>query len=651
MTLLRQIMLVMIAIFLLLFSANFILTVYESRIYLEKQMRVHAQDTATSLGLSMTTAIAEEDNANLEVLANAVFDRGYYQEIKLTDLDGKVLISRINPMKIDDIPNWFIQLIDLPSPIGSTEIMSGWSFLGILEVKSHPGHAYRDLWRISVNFLYLFCFIIILSYGIIGAVLSILMRPLVHVENQANEICERKFPILQEIPKTRELKRVVEAMNRMSGKIKEMFQRQVELTESLRLEAKTDSVTHLINRQEFDAQVNAIISSEEGPGSSTLMLVQIKNFAEINNKLGRVAADDLLIQVAERIQEGLSSVPEAIVSRRSGADYALFIARTHLERSRAHLQKVFQSVASLEYFNKDVNLDAFHVGASFFEEKEDLSLMLTTSDTALRNAQSEGANASYFLIHGDSNNPISDMVKQAQEWKLTLDEIIKNESVLFHYQAIFSLPDKKILGYKIFVRIKLGGQTINAGVFMPMAERFGLLAELDKIIISKALKQLNEDSPNFVLNLSTRSIQDNEFIDWLLDILGRYQQFSHKITFELQEYAINLAYEQVKLLIESTSKFNYTFSIDHFGSGATAFSYLQSLDVHYIKIDRSFVTNIGDNTDNQFFIQSVVQIAHTRDMLLVAEGVEEAMELESLIDLGVDAAMGYFLGKPGPNID
>ena len=180
MTLLRQIMLVMIAIFLLLFGIHFILTVFESRTYLEEQMRSHSQDTATSLGLSMTTAVAEQDEAILEVLANAVFDRGYYQEINLTDSDGKILISRINPIKIDDVPTWFTKLVRLPSPQGSSEIMNGW---------------------------YLFCFITTLSYIVIGIVLRILLHPLKQVEYLTNEICERKFSVLNEIPKTKKLKK------------------------------------------------------------------------------------------------------------------------------------------------------------------------------------------------------------------------------------------------------------------------------------------------------------------------------------------------------------------------------------------------------------------------------------------------------------
>lgn len=610
-------------------------------------MPSHSQDTATALGLSMTTAVAEQDEANLEVLANAVFDRGYYQEIKLKDLDGKILVSRINPKQIDDVPIWFTELIKLPSPQGTSEIMNGWSFLGTLTVTSHPGHAYRDLWRISVNHFYLFCFIIILSYGVIGIVLKIILHPLKQVENQANEICERKFPVLDKIPKTKELKKIVQAMNRMSEKVSDMFQRQVDLTESLRLEAKTDSLTELINRQEFDAQVNAIISSETGPGSSMLVMLQIRNFTEINAEIGRVAADDLLRQVAERIEESLTYIPEAIISRRSGADFAVFISHTYLESSRAHLQRIFQSVASLQFFSEDTTHDSIHVGAGFHEQTGTLSLMLTSADTALRNAQVEGAKATYFLVHGDSNNPISDMVKQAQEWKLTLDKIIKTKDLLFYYQPLFSLPYKKILAYEIYVRIELAGKIINAGIFMPMAERFGLLADLDKIIISKALEQLEDDSPNFVLNLSPRSIQDVKFVDWLITTLEEYRAYSNKITFEIQEYSIHLAYEQVKRLIDSATSYDYKFSIDHFGNGATAFSYLQSLDVHYLKIDRSFVTGINDNTDNQFFIRSVVQIARTRDMLLIAEGIEKTNELETLNDLGVDAAMGYLLGKPG----
>jgi hypothetical protein len=249
MTLLRQLMIAIILIFMILFSANFVLTVYDSRVYLDQQLRAHAQDTATSLGVSMATALAESDNANLDVLASAVFDRGFYQHITLIDLEGEVLVRKSNSTNIDDVPSWFVKLVNLPSPAASTEMTNGWSQLGTLTVIANPAHAYRDLWRITTDYLYLFCFIVIFSYGFIGLVLGLVLRPLLAVEQQANDICERRFTINETIPKTRELRRVVEAMNRMTLKIREMFDRQVKLTENLRNEARIDHLTGLSNRK------------------------------------------------------------------------------------------------------------------------------------------------------------------------------------------------------------------------------------------------------------------------------------------------------------------------------------------------------------------------------------------------------------------
>ena len=118
------------------------------------------------------------------------------------------------------------------------------------------------------------------------------------------------------------------------------------------------------------------------------------------------------------------------------------------------------------------------------------------------------------------------------------------------------------------------------------------------------------------------------------------------IILEVQDYTVHLAYDQVKQMIDRLKPLGYQFSIDHFGAGTTAFSYLHSLDIDFLKVDRCFVRDLHSNTDNQFFIRSVAQIAHNRDILLIAEGVEKEAELNALSDLNVDGAMGYLLGEP-----
>jgi EAL domain-containing protein (putative c-di-GMP-specific phosphodiesterase class I) len=152
-----------------------------------------------------------------------------------------------------------------------------------------------------------------------------------------------------------------------------------------------------------------------------------------------------------------------------------------------------------------------------------------------------------------------------------------------------------------------------------------------------------------VINLSTYSLQQDQFRSWLYQQLTVQRSKSHQVIFELQEHAVHLAYNDVRSLVQAGNSLGYRFSVDHFASSATSFAYLESLDVHFIKIDRSFVANLDQQTDNQFFVRSVAQIAHARDMWLIAEGVEREEELQILRELGVDAAMGYLLGRPGPN--
>jgi diguanylate cyclase (GGDEF)-like protein len=239
------------------------------------------------------------------------------------------------------------------------------------------------LWRITTDYLYLFCFIVIFSYGFIGLVLRFVLRPLLAVEQQANDICERRFTINETIPKTRELRRVVEAMNRMTQKIHEMFDRQVKLTENLRDEARIDHLTGLSNRKEFNALTTALLKTEGGgPGPSALMLMQIKDFADLNTSLGRDAGDELLSQVATRLQAAVQNRKGAILARYNGADFAIFLPSISLEHARVTLQGCFNAVASLKTFTDEALVDAIHIGMTFDSQPQQLAGMLTEADAA-----------------------------------------------------------------------------------------------------------------------------------------------------------------------------------------------------------------------------------------------------------------------------
>ena len=664
MTLLRQLMLVIIMLFLLLFSANFILTVLDSRLYLEEQLQSHADDTASSLGLSMTTALKEKDITHLEVLATAIFDKGYYQSITLTNLEGKIIIAKRNTINIDDVPSWFLSLVKLPTPVGQSEIMSGWNRLGLLSVTSHPGHAYRDLWRISIDFFYMFTAILLLSYVVLGYSLKLMLQPLREVENQANAICEKQFTTLEKLPRTRELKRVVEAMNRMSVKMRDMFTRQVELTESLRQEARIDSVTGLINRREFNAVLTALLNSEAGAGSGALALVQIENFVDLNRNQGREEGDTFLQRVAERIQEctvtGKSRTNNSgvapLIARYSGAGFVIYFQNITLEHARIELQKLQSSLDTLQTFqNPELHLSVA-IGMTFQTNPVSLSPLLTEADSALSTAQNQKSSNTHFIT-ATAGEPLSQIIQQANEWRKTLELVLTNEDLMLHYQPIYKYASSKekataykLTNFEVFMRLNVDGEVIPAGAFLPMVERFDWLPKFDRIVIARVFSQQVNRQQELVVNLSTRSILDDDFTKWLEETLQDNRAYAKQIIFEIQEHAIQISFDKVNKLIDKGTSLGFRFSVDQFGISHSTFAYLHSLNIAFIKIDRSIVSGISDSPDNQFFVQSVLQIAESRDITIIAEGVEQQADLEMLHFLGVKMVMGYLLGRPAAEV-
>ena len=232
----------------LLFMGTFAISVYNTRDYLESQLASHAQDAATSLGLSASAHVDSGDQAMVTAMVNAMFHRGDYLGIRFEDLGGKAWIERVAEVDVPDVPGWFVRTFTLHPPQRSATMMSGWRQVGRVLVTSHPALAYRKLWQTAVQTLNLFLAgaLLALLGGMIG--LRLLLRPLREVELQAEAICNREFPVVDGRPFTLEFRRVVEAMNRLSGRVARMLADSERTAAQLREQAFQDPVTGLANR-------------------------------------------------------------------------------------------------------------------------------------------------------------------------------------------------------------------------------------------------------------------------------------------------------------------------------------------------------------------------------------------------------------------
>ncbi len=651
MSLFRQSVLALSLLIATLLIGNLYVSVNNARDYLSQQMQVHAEDAATSLAFSLSRATLDKDEALMGSMVDVIFDRGYYRLIEFRDLDGQAQVNRSLSVDVEGVPAWFVRALVLPEPQGRAEVISGWYRLGELVVVSHPGYAYRDLWRVFVELLQLSFVVALLCFALVGFGLKLLFKPLRQLEQQADAIGRREFPVQETLPRTPELRSIVLAMNRMVLKVKAMFQEQIDLSAKLHRQSWVDSLTQLSNRRDFDARLEALVRSERGGGEAGLMLLQLEGLQALNDLEGRAAGDELLVFVAEVLRRETEAFSESLVARRSGADFSVLLPAM----SQQELERLADRIVG------QVSLRAkVHIGLAHTQVMSLDSELLSLADLALRQAQHR-ANGQWLLLNAADEAALDRIeggrpVRSASAWRKYLRQAFDQNLIHLHFQAVYRV-DRTVQHYEVLSRIEEeDGSLIRAGVFWPMLERFGLALSMDRKVIELLQVQLSNAGPasesevRYCVNLSPASIQNDEFIDHLDSLLTSSKSFTERVLFELPESCVAANHQAVKKFAELLRERGAALSLDHFGLGARAFNYLQSMPLSCLKVDQSFVHLLNEKADNQFFLRSLVQISRSCDVEIFAEGVETEAEWAQVIDLGLNGGQGYFLAEPGLDV-
>lgn len=643
----RQLIIVIFLLFLLVFSGAFAINAHNTREFLYAQLESHAQDTATSLGLSLTEPYTEGDLSIVNSMVDAIFDRGYYQEILIHKISGEIDIERRQDIVIEKVPSWFIDILPIKVPVGESLISSGWKQAATISVRSHPGYAYVELWDSVVGtFWWSFVSFIFALLAVFG-VIRLVLKPLSEMESQALAIADREFPILEKLPYTRELRRAVIAMNIMSRKIKSIFDEQSVLTENLRRETYIDSVTGLMNKKSYRMRVANIVGNEKDI-IGVIYIVQLKDLSEYNDRHGYSAGDELIKNVADILIEACNKYARAILARVSGSDFSIFIPGLTSEEASELAMGICAKVASVPLAMELQNI--VHVGGAYFKQQVDINELMSQADMALRSAQIQGSTA--WSIYDSSVTGESE-VHSANEWKDIIETYLVEERFYLLFQPVVSCIDNQLLHYEVLLRVgNTAGFEIHAGVFMPMAERFshlGYTTRIDKYVIEKVIEKINNEqneSIKYAINLSPYSIKNDEFIKWFENQISKNPSVLGRLIFETAEYSVMSNLDGLKALNRKLKKYDIAFSLDHFGTGHVPFGYLHGLKLNYIKIDGSYIQSLITDKDAQFYVQSIAQIAHSLDIVVIAEFVENNEIMQKLRDLYVDGAQGYYIGPP-----
>lgn len=648
MTLFRQLLLGASLLFLLVLAGVEAIHLGNARLYLQQQLESHSQDGATSIALWLATIHPFEDRALIETAVNASFDRGYYEDIRVVSVRGEILAARTLPAAQGQVPAWFVRLFPLHPPSAESLISAGWRQLGRVVVTSHPHFAYLQLWNTAVQTVGLLAVGYALSLLLLRAFLGNILRPLAEVERTAQAIGERNFAAVVVRPATRELARVADAINSLSAKVRRFVADEAERAEALQAQAYRDAVvTACYNRRGLEHQWQGLARDRHDLFSGGLVLLELDGFKEYNLRHGFAAGDDLLTAVAAAMRRvGVGKA--TICARLGGAGFALVAVNVAVSAAAVLVADICAAVETALEEQLPGDEVQFFCGATYFEHRmPGLGELLAAADQALARARELGPGLFEFV-------PLQreGCSRGSRDWQREIVSAIDEDRLALYSQTIFALPDRSPFQSEIVTRIvDRDGTRIPAAQFMPMAARHRLMPRLDGRVLEMLIARLEAGAdlaPSIAVNLAAQTLADPAARHRLLEALRRRQDLAGRLVFEMTEFGVVQDPARNRDFVAELRRLGCRFAIDHFGLHRHSLKQLDYYLPHYVKLAPVYTKDLAHNRDNLFYVASLIRIARTLEIGVIAQEVESEALIPFLTELGFAGFQGFAAERPRP---
>ncbi|MCC3533166.1 MAG: EAL domain-containing protein [Microcoleus sp. PH2017_25_DOB_D_A] len=447
-------------------------------------------------------------------------------------------------------------------------------------------------------------------------------------------------------------------------------------------QATHDPLTQLVNRHEFEYQLEHALHSSQGYGQEHVMLyLDLDRFKIVNDTSGHVAGDELLRQVSQLLKSNIRKTD--ILARLGGDEFAVLLYNCPPEQGLDVAKLLLQNIQEFRFAWQD---KTFAIGVSIGlvainRKTVSTSAVLSAADLACYAAKNKGRNRVQVYQPGDR-----ELIKQHGEtqWVVEINQALEDNRFRLYSQPIVHLRDLPTTGThcEILLRLQLeSGQLVSPMAFIPAAERYNLMHAIDRWVIRTLFSNLSQIftanllvqnhgaddnivtlpaccplsnsqasfdkySSLYAINLSGDSINEEKFIDFIQEQFSLYQIPPEIICFEITETVAIANLSKAACLIWKLKELGCQFALDDFGSGMSSFAYLKNLPVDYIKIDGNFIKNLAENPIDIVMVEAITKIAHAMGIKTIAEYVESQAVMDKLKELGVDYGQGYYLGKP-----
>lgn len=425
-----------------------------------------------------------------------------------------------------------------------------------------------------------------------------------------------------------------------------------QLNEKISYQASHDALTGMVNRREFERRLEQLISRSEDGVPHSVLYLDLDEFKIVNDTCGHHAGDELLRQIPELVKQQTRKAD--LVARLGGDEFGLILHACDEHQAKNVANKILQSISDFQFcwekrcYKIGVSIGIVMLG----DEQTTLAETLKSADAACYAAKDRGRNT--VVVYSASDNELVSRQEQ-MNWATKLTECLEEDKFILYAQPIVPTrkPASKNISYEILLRMTEGEKIIPPGAFLPAAERYNKITQIDRWVVSKTLSMIKdqktflENTDHISINLSGMSLTDESFMRFLIDEIDK-SNLHGKICFEITETAAITNLSAASKAINILHGMGIRFSLDDFGSGLSSFAYLKNLQVDYLKIDGNFVKDIVTDPIDRAMVNSIHEVASVMGKTTVAEFVENEDILSVLCEIGVDYAQGYGIGKPAP---
>lgn len=401
----------------------------------------------------------------------------------------------------------------------------------------------------------------------------------------------------------------------------------------LQFQADHDPLTGLCNRRRLAEQLEVVLRSAGEERMGALLMLDLDDFKVLNDTCGHAAGDSALKALAQAIRAQVRA--EDTVARIGGDEFAVLLCETDEVQARAFAEKI-RAAAELELDS------AIHItgGLVTFGAASELTASdaLIAADIALYEAKEAGKDR-LRVYHGSAGAAVT--------WVQRIRSALAEDRLVLYGQPMFDLHSNSMMHSELLIRmISDSGEVIAPSAFLPTAERFGLINEIDRWVTREGLR-MAEKGERVSINLSAQSIGDERILESLRDAIEAGVD-PGDVIFEITESAAMGNMDEARTFAQALIDLGCELALDDFGTGFGSFSYLKHLPARYLKIDMEFVREMVFNETDRQVVNSIAKVAHSLGKLTIAEGVEDAATLQALREFGVDRVQGYFVGRPHP---